>query len=102
MKEQSILRFTRKGAPKKRGATTRTYTAEWYPGAPLEKRLGWRHEPDLDERWASMDYDERWRLTVIFEPSVTTTMLCDLPVARTRLRTSQISWMSTGFSGTAM
>jgi hypothetical protein len=38
----------------------------------------------------------------IFEPSVTTTMLCDLPVARTRLRTSQISWMSTGFSGTAM
>jgi len=33
---------------------------------------------------------------------VTTTMLWDLPVARTRLRTSQISWMSTGFSGTAM
>ena len=57
-----------KASPQRRGATSRAYTSDWYPGAPLEKRLRWRHDPDLKERWASMDYDERWNLTVILEP----------------------------------
>jgi hypothetical protein len=57
-----------KASPKKRGATSRAYTSDWYPGAPLEKRLQWRHEPDVKERWPSMDYDQRWTLTVTIEP----------------------------------
>ena len=57
-----------KASPQRRGATTKAYTSEWYPGAPLEKRLQWRHEPDIKEHWASMDYDQRWNLTVILEP----------------------------------
>jgi hypothetical protein len=60
--------WRRKASPKKKGATSKAYTSEWYPGAPLEKRLAWRHEPDRHELWASMDYDERWTLTVILEP----------------------------------
>ena len=58
----------RKTSPKKKGATSRAYTSEWYPDAPLEKRLARRQEPDRTELWASMDYDERWALTVTLEP----------------------------------
>jgi len=60
--------WRRNAFPKKKGATSKAYTSEWYPGAPLEKRLTWRHEPDIQEHWASMDYDQRWNLTVILEP----------------------------------
>jgi hypothetical protein len=63
------MKISRTKRPReRRGPTTSAYTADWYPGAPLEKRLRWRHEPDIKEHWASMDYDQRWNLTVILEP----------------------------------
>ncbi len=68
-----MKRWRRKSVPKRRKATTRAYTAEWFPGASPERRRAWRHEPDLEERWASMDYDERWNLTVLLDPSLLTT-----------------------------
>lgn len=67
-----MIRFRRRSVSRRRKATTRAYTSEWFPGASLERRLGWRHEPDRDECWASMDYDQRWSLTCILEPELLT------------------------------
>ncbi len=58
----------RKGSSGRAGCASIVYTSEWYPGAPLEKRLAWRHEPDTTERWDSMDYDERMCWTTILMP----------------------------------
>lgn len=63
------MRMRRQKSPQRRsGSTTPAYTSDWFPGASPEARARWRHAPDLHERWASMDYDERWTLTVILDP----------------------------------
>lgn len=67
-----MTRWRRKSVPQRRKGTTRAYTSEWFAGASPEKRLAWRHEPDHAERWPSMDYDERWSLTVLLDPSLLT------------------------------